>query len=144
MLALPTSDEKPAMRDSVDSEVNSLQTRSYEQYEDITTSNTQGGISIRSGVDVEKAEEDFSDLNKQFSNMSHQARRLSRHASRASKPAANAEDVEKAPSSTETENSWDLETALRGNRDAEEEAGIKDKQIGVSRKAMQISRSNIL
>ncbi|KAJ5148631.1 hypothetical protein N7448_000209 [Penicillium atrosanguineum] len=131
MLPLPTADEKPAIRDSVDSEVNSLQTQSYEQYEKITTSNTQGVISIRSGVDVEKAEEDFSDLSKQFSNISHQARRLSRHASRASKPTATAEDVEKAPSSTETDDSWNLETALRGNRAAEEEAGIKNKQIGV-------------
>lgn len=144
MLSPPTADEKPPTRDSVDSEVNSMQTRSYEQYEEITTSDSRGIISIRSGVDVEKAEEDFSDLNKQFSNISHQARRLSRHASRASKPNVTAEDVEKAPSSTDADDSWDLETALRGNRAAEEEAGIKDKHLGASLNVEQLSRSNVL
>jgi hypothetical protein len=143
MLPVSTSeatDDKPALRDGLDS-VDSLHTRSYERHEEI---NSQGVISIRSGVDVEKAEEDFSELNKQFSNISHQARRLSRHASRASKPTATAEDVEKAASSTDSDESWDLETALRGNRAAEEEAGIKDKHIGESNSLSKHHQSNIL
>lgn len=131
--------EKTMMRDSLDSEVDSLPTRSYERHEE-TTSDSQGVISIRSGVDVEKAEEDFSELNKQLSNISHRARRLSKQASRASKPTATAEDVEKAQSFAESNESWDLETALRGNRAAEEEAGIKDKHIGAFKNIEQESQ----
>lgn len=104
---------------------------SYEQQrEELRMSNPHGFTSTRSGVDVEKAEEDFSELNRQFSSISQQARRLSRQASRASKPTATTEDVEKTASSAESDDSWDLESALRGNRAAEEEAGIKDKHIG--------------
>ncbi|KAJ5776968.1 hypothetical protein N7520_000214, partial [Penicillium odoratum] len=107
-----------------------VDTLSYEQrLEEIRIANPQGVTSVQGGVDVEQAEEDFSDLNRQFSSISHQARRLSRHASRASKPTATV-DEEKARSSNDSEE-WDLETALRGNRAAEDEAGIKDKRIGV-------------
>ncbi|KAJ5992228.1 CDR ABC transporter [Penicillium sp. IBT 35674x] len=110
------------------SDVDSL---SYEQRrEEIRIANPQGVTSVQAGVDVEQAEEDFSDLNRQFSSISQQARRLSRHASRASKPTATV-DEEKARSSHESDDTWDLETALRGNRAAEDEAGIKDKHIGV-------------
>ncbi|KAJ5673157.1 CDR ABC transporter [Penicillium longicatenatum] len=104
---------------------------SYEQRrEEIRIANPQGVTSVQNGVDVEQAEEDFSDLNRQFSSISHQARRLSKHASRASKPTATV-DEEKARSSNDSDDTWDLETALRGNRAAEDEAGIKDKHIGV-------------
>ncbi|KAJ5919671.1 hypothetical protein N7454_009506 [Penicillium verhagenii] len=110
------------------SDVDSL---SYEQRrEEIRIANPQGVTSVQTGVDVEQAEEDFSDLNRQFSSISHQARRLSKHASRASKPTATV-DEEKAGSSNGSDDTWDLETALRGNRAAEDEAGIKDKHIGV-------------
>jgi hypothetical protein len=85
----------------------------------------------QSGVDVEKAQYEFSELNRQFSSISHQARRLSKQASRASKPTTTAEDVEKAGSSADSDEPWDLETTLRGKRAAEEEAGIKDKHIGI-------------
>lgn len=109
------------------SDVDSL---SYEQRrEEIRIANPQGVTSVQTGVDVEQAEEDFSDLNRQFSSISHQARRLSKHASRASKTTATV-DEEKARSSQESDDIWDLETALRGNRAAEDEAGIKDKHIG--------------
>ena len=91
------------------------------QWEQIRTSNPQGIVSSRTGVDVAQAEEDFFELNREFS----------RQASRASKPTAFTEDVEKAESSADSEGSWDLETTLRGNRTAEEEAGIKDKHIGM-------------
>jgi hypothetical protein len=101
----------------------------YEQGREwIRNSNPQGVTSQPSGVDVEKAEHDFSELNRQFSSISQQAHRLSKHASRASKPA----DVEKSGTSTDSEEPWDLETALRGNQTAERDAGIKNKQIGTS------------
>lgn len=109
------------------SDVDSL---SYEQLrEEIRIANPQGVTSVQTGVDVEQAEEDFSDLDRQFSSISHQARRLSKHASRASKPTATV-DEEKARNSHDSDDRWDLETALRGNRAAEDEAGIKDKHIG--------------
>lgn len=91
------------------------------QWEEIRTSNPQGIVSSRNGVDVAQAEEDFFELDREFS----------RVASRASKPTAITDDVEKAESSADSERSWDLETTLRGNRTAEEEAGIKDKHIGM-------------
>lgn len=116
---------------SLNSEVSSMHRSSYEQRrEELRMLNPQGFTSTRSGVDVEKAEEVFSELNRQFSNISQQARRLSRQPSRASKPTAMAADVEKTASSAESDDSWDLESALRGDRAAEEEAGIKDKHIG--------------
>ncbi|KAJ5089116.1 hypothetical protein N7532_007800 [Penicillium argentinense] len=125
--------EKTESRDaSFDSEADSFRTRSYEQQrEELRNSNPQGITSTRTGVDVEKAEQDFEELNRQFSSISHQARRLSKQASRASKPAVTTEDVEKAGSAADSEEPWDLETTLRGNRAAEQEAGIRDKHIGV-------------
>lgn len=102
----------------------------YEQNrEQVRTSNPQGVTSHQSGVDVEKAENDFAELNRQFSNISHQARRLSQHVSKASKAPA-ISDIEKSGSSNDPDEAWDLETALRGNRAAEAEAGIRDKHIG--------------
>lgn len=120
-----------ATEGSIDLDVDTPDTISYEpQREQIRITNPQGMTSTQSGVDVEKAEGVFSELNKQFSNISHQARRLSKQASRASKSAAMSDDVEKAASAASSDELWDLETALRGNRAAEEEAGIKDKHIG--------------
>jgi hypothetical protein len=109
--------------------VDELETHSYgRQLEEVRIANTQANTPLQGGVDVEQAEQEFSELNRQFSS-SHQARRLSQQASRVSKSGATA-DVEKAVSSTETDESWDLETALHGQHAAEEEAGIKDKHIG--------------
>lgn len=124
--------EKTETRDgSYDSEVDSFHIGDYEQQrEELRISNPQGITSTLTGVDVEKAEHDFEELNRQFSSISHQARHLSKQASRASKPAVTTEDVEKAGSSADSDDPWDLETTLRGNRTAEEEAGIKDKHIG--------------
>lgn len=102
----------------------------YEQNrEQLRISNPQGVTSHQSGVDVEKAEHEFAELNRQFSSISHQARRLSKQASRTSK-APVISDIEKSGSSADSDEPWDLETALRGNRAAEAEAGIKDKHIG--------------
>lgn len=106
-----------------------FETHSYgRQLEEVRLANTPANAPLQTGVDVEQAEQDFSELNRQFSS-SHQARRLSHQVSRVSKSGTTA-DVEKAASTTETDASWDLETALHGQHAAEEEAGIKGKHIG--------------
>lgn len=82
-----------------------------------------------SGVDVEQAERDFAALSKE---MSTEHRRMSRTNSKSSH-VKGAHDLEKAIShaSTGSRADWNLEDVLRGNREAEEEAGIKSKHIGV-------------
>lgn len=102
------------------------------QLEEFRISHTQPGTSIQQGVDVAAAEKDFSELNRQFSSISHHAHRLSAQVSTVSKSGATTQDIEKAEGSTQSDDSWDLETSLRGDRAAAEEAGIKDKHIGES------------
>ena len=84
-----------------------------------------------SGVDVEKAQEAFADLGRE---LSARSRHMSRQDSRASArryPKSAVQDVEKALSSSDSsEEYWDLETTLRGDRTADIEAGIKSKLIG--------------
>lgn len=117
---------------SNDSDGDTLDSENYEHgREELWGSNPQGITSSQQGVDVEQAEQDFSELSRQFSSISHQARHISKQASRASKTGTRNEDVEKSASSAGSEEQWDLETALRGNRAAEVEAGIRDKHIGV-------------
>lgn len=126
-------DEKPAVSESSNgSDVDSLSTASaYEQHrERLRDANPQGVTSHRSGVNVKEAEEEFSELNRQFSTISHQAHCLSKQISRASKPTGKTEDVERSDSPADSDEPWDLETALRGNRDAETAAGIRSKRIG--------------
>ncbi|KAJ9640005.1 ATP-binding cassette transporter snq2 [Coniosporium tulheliwenetii] len=92
---------------------------------------TDGYIAIRGGVDVERAEASFAELNRELSRTSSHMRSLSRTQSRRSIARAAAPDVEKAESDESTEEQFDLERTLRGNRDEEEAAGIKSKRIGV-------------
>jgi ATP-binding cassette subfamily G (WHITE) protein 2 (SNQ2) len=84
-----------------------------------------------SGVDVEKAQEAFADLGRE---LSARSRHMSRQDSRASArryPKSAIQDVEKAFSSSDSsEEHWDLEATLRGDRTADIEAGIKSKLIG--------------
>lgn len=85
-----------------------------------------------SGVDIEKAQKDFADLSRE---LSAHSRRMSRQTSRVSarnKEKTKASDVEKAASASESSSDehWDLEETLRGNRTADQEAGIKSKRIG--------------
>ena len=104
------------------------------EIESITTSSSAtGGKSAHSserndgGVNIHRAEREFAALNREFSRTSQ----LSRTKSRQSRKGATA-DIEKAvDEETGSEEPFDLETALRGNRDEEENAGIKSKQIGV-------------
>ena len=81
------------------------------------------------GVDVQRAEADFAELNRELSRTSELSRRVTRSRSRPQAPPA---DVEKAPDSdTSGDETFDLEGTLRGNRDEAEREGIKSKRIGV-------------
>lgn len=121
----PSADKSWQEKDSVSTEVG------YEEgRENVRNSNPNGLSRTDTGVDVERAQRDFAELSQQFSNISQQARRLSRQASRPSKHEA-INDVERSSSSSTTNGEpWDLETALRGSKAAENEAGIKPKHIG--------------
>lgn len=126
------SDHKLAMTEtSSKSDADTLDSRSYgRQVEEVRISNMQADTSIHTGVDVSAAEKDFEELNRQFSSISHQAHRLSRQESRVSKTGITTHDIEKADGSTASDDSWDLETTLRGDHVASAQAGIKDKHIG--------------
>ncbi|KAF1969389.1 hypothetical protein BU23DRAFT_240612 [Bimuria novae-zelandiae CBS 107.79] len=88
---------------------------------------TQASDKQRGGVNVSRAQAEFAALNREFSRTSQ----LSRTKSRQSRKGATT-DVERAvDEGTGSEDPFDLETVLRGNRDEEERAGIKSKQIGV-------------
>ena len=94
----------------------------------ITTNHLVRTASV--GVDVERAEQEFAQLNRQFSACSEWNRRLSKQHSR-QHSTAQVSDVEKAVSSDQSsEEPWDLETTLRGASAADREAGIKVKRIG--------------
>jgi hypothetical protein len=82
------------------------------------------------GVDVQRAEQDFAQLNRQLSAYSERSRCLSRQQSKQYAQALQT-DVEKAVSLEDSlEEPWDLETTLRGAKAADHEAGIKAKRIG--------------
>lgn len=105
-------------------------THSHDQNrERVWTSSYQDVTSTKSGVNVEKAQYEFAELDRQLSSISNRARRLSKHVS-GSKTGVK-DDVEKiGTSSGESDEPWDLETALHGNRAAEVKAGIRSKHIG--------------
>ena len=87
----------------------------------------------RSGVDVVAAERKFADLQRQLNGIKQ---RLLKRVKKQQKNGATGggPDMEKAISSetsADGEEPFDLEDTLRGNKRLEEEAGVKDKQIGV-------------
>ncbi|KAK5166499.1 ATP-binding cassette transporter snq2 [Saxophila tyrrhenica] len=84
------------------------------------------------GVNVVNAEKHFAELQRQLSQVSQASRKLARQQSHA-KSQKGAQDVEKAVGSDSSEDSepFNLEDTLRGNKQLEDEAGIKSKQIGV-------------
>ncbi|KIW13500.1 hypothetical protein PV08_08688 [Exophiala spinifera] len=93
-----------------------------------TSTDSYGLQRTASGVDVERAQKEFAELNRELSSIS---RRMSRSQSRPSM--AKGKDLEKAVSSSDytSDQGFDLEATLRGNREAEGAAGIKSKYIGV-------------
>ena len=81
------------------------------------------------GISVKRAEAEFAQLNRELSDFDERHRNLSRTTSRKN---ANLDiDVEKTESTLQDEDPFDLEEALRGDREAEVQAGIKSKHIGV-------------
>jgi len=90
-------------------------------------------VATSTGVNVARAEAEFAELNKELSRTSNLERRLSRTQSRQSRKNQVAADVEKGrpESDISSDEPFDLEAVLRGNRDEEEAAGIKSKRIGV-------------
>lgn len=97
----------------------------YEQVRRHSTNRTTNS----EGVDVKRAEASFAALNRQMSHISRSSGRLSRTNSKIAN--VQMKDVEKAGSSTDSDEPFDLERTLRHSKQMEEEAGIKDKQIGI-------------
>ncbi|PGH07315.1 hypothetical protein GX51_01859 [Blastomyces parvus] len=125
MAPLSTPSRRPK-EDGVDtSDSDTLPTDSeYEKgLENLRNTNPQGLSRPQTGVDVQRAEEDFAQLSKQLSGVSRNSRRHSRLEGKEGQ-----NDVENLAASDER---WDLQTALRGNQAAEVEAGIRPKRIGV-------------
>jgi len=90
--------------------------------------------SIRGGVDVRRAEADFAELKRELSHHSRISRQASQHQEQRS-----GIDIEKGglaghasvSPTTSDEEPFDLEATLRGNKNEDEKAGIKNKRIGV-------------
>ncbi|CAH0014706.1 unnamed protein product [Clonostachys rhizophaga] len=78
---------------------------------------------LRSGISVEQAQADFEELQREFTGVSRASRKSGGH---------KAVDPEKGgEQSSDSGSVFDLETALRGDLDAGQEAGIRSKHIGV-------------
>ncbi|KAJ4993546.1 ABC transporter [Stagonosporopsis vannaccii] len=91
------------------------------------------GDEVKGGIAVQRAEAEFAQLSKELSRTSQISRRMSRVQSHHSHKNQAVTDIEKGVdgSSISSEEQFDLEKTLRGNRDEEEAAGIKSKRIGV-------------
>ncbi|KAI1424678.1 ABC-2 type transporter [Xylaria sp. FL1777] len=99
---------------------------SEERRENVRQSNPNGFSRVNAGISVEQAEADFAELQREISGLSRASRVNSRHG----------DDPEKGmkgdvTGSETSEDDFDLEQVLRGGLDAEREAGIKPKHIGV-------------
>ncbi|EHA49036.1 hypothetical protein MCOR27_002750 [Pyricularia oryzae] len=90
--------------------------------------NPNGTSNVGSGISVARAEADFAELQRELTGMSRASRRKS-HASQRDAEKANGEDLGET-SSSESE-PFDLESWIRGGIQAEREAGIRPKHIGV-------------
>ncbi|KAK7911559.1 bmr1-like protein [Apiospora marii] len=112
-----------------------------EQRERARQNNPHGTSDAHNGVSVEQAQADFAELQRSLSGLSRASRTHS-HQSHASRRGT-VTDIEKggpetavgsltdSPVSNSTEDMFDLETVLHGGLEAEREAGIKPKHIGV-------------
>ncbi|KAB5583021.1 ABC-2 type transporter-domain-containing protein [Coniochaeta sp. 2T2.1] len=116
---LPGHTEPPQPRSSTSSATQDLE----ELREEARRNNPNGLTRVNTGVSVKDAQADFRDLQREFS-------RISR-ASRRSDARSNAEKDDNTVESQDSEEQFDLEGALRGGLDAEREAGIRPKHIGV-------------
>lgn len=107
-----------------------------EELEEARRNNPLGLTRTQSGVSVEQALDDFRQLRRELSNFSRasrQSREAQRRGSKADSKSEVREDVAEsgATASTFSEDQFDLEGALRNGLDAEQQAGIRPKHIGV-------------
>ncbi|KAI1490494.1 ABC-2 type transporter [Biscogniauxia mediterranea] len=101
---------------------------SEEQRENVRQSNPNGFSRINTGVSVEQAEADFAELQRELSGLSRASRVRSHKSDDPEKGVNVSTDT---PESVDSSDLFDLENALRGGLDAEQEAGIRPKHIGV-------------
>lgn len=101
------------------------------QRENARSANPNGFVSTNQGIDVKAAEAEFAELQRELTGISTRSKALSK--TRSKSKTADAGDVEKnAESIAESKTGqFDLENTLRGNRQAEEDSGIRSKHIGV-------------
>ncbi|KAG9245648.1 ABC-2 type transporter-domain-containing protein [Calycina marina] len=103
----------------------------------VSSSNPNGFSRTESGVNVKEAEEEFHQLQRELSGISRMSRQISRTQSRQSskkgRKGRDAADIEKIATASDaaSDEPFDLESTLRGNKDAEVESGIRPKHIGV-------------
>ena len=128
--------EEPPPRSSTSSDT----TRDPEnEIEEARRSNPLGLTRTRSGVSVEQARDDFQQLRKELSNLSraskasHDGQRKGSSADAKSEAREGVDVVEsgETASTLSAEGQFDLEGALRTGLDAEQQAGIRPKHIGV-------------
>ncbi|KAF1346197.1 ABC transporter [Delphinella strobiligena] len=94
----------------------------------------------QSVVDVEQGQAEFAELSRELTGLSQHSARMSRTQSRNNAKIANAQDLEKAATSdTSDEEQFDLEGYLRSSKRLEEEAGIKNKHMGVMWEKLTVS-----
>ena len=98
--------------------------------EEARRNNPNGLTRVNTGVSVHNAESDFADLQREISRISRASRHSRRSDARGSEKGDKRLDAVESQSSHEEEQ-FDLEGALRGGLDAEREAGIRPKHIGV-------------
>ncbi|KAI0026135.1 ABC-2 type transporter [Xylariomycetidae sp. FL0641] len=101
---------------------------SEEQRENVRQSNPNGFSRVNTGISVEQAQADFSELQREYSGLSRASRVNSRKSGDAEK---GGKDAAQEVESEDSADLFDLEAALRGGLDAEREAGIRPKHIGV-------------
>ncbi|KAK0709834.1 ABC-2 type transporter-domain-containing protein [Lasiosphaeria miniovina] len=117
--------DRPSRSQSSDS---SRTQNAEELREEARRNNPKGMTNLSTGISVEQAEADFAQLRRELSGMSRASRTQSQ---------GKAGDVEvgqalsAAASSGGQSEQFDLESALRGDLDAEREAGIRPKHVGV-------------
>jgi len=104
--------------------------------QELNASNPRGNSNIYTSVDVASAEAEFQELGRQLTELSkttsRQTRRISRTQSRVGGGVTSGGDPEKAGVEEEEDGGqFDLEGHLRGTQNADREAGIKPKHIGI-------------
>ncbi|KAI8626395.1 ABC-2 type transporter [Xylariaceae sp. FL1651] len=129
-IAEPTGDHTvaPSSKSTRPSSATSTPTStdaSEEQREQARQNNPNGFSRVNTGISVEQAQADFAELQREISGLSRASRVSSR---RAGDPEKGMVDT---TGSETSEEGFDLEEVLRGGLDAEREAGIRPKHIGV-------------